>query len=82
VKITYTKSAEKEILSLDKSTGQRIFKKIELLEKNPFGQGAKKLGGGKGYRMRVGDYRVIYIIDKENKEVVIIKIRHRKEAYR
>jgi len=82
VKITYTKSAEKDIVSLDRYTGQRIFKKIKLLEKNPFGQGAKKLGGGKGYRIRIGDYRVVYIFDKENKEVVIIKIGHRKEVYR
>ncbi len=82
MKITYTKSAEKEILSFDRHTGQRIFRKTSLLGKNPFGQGAKKLGGGKGYRIRVGDYRVIYIIDKENKEVVIIKIRHRREVYR
>ncbi len=82
MKITYTKSAEKDIVSLDRYTGQRIFKKIKLLEKNPFGQGAKKLGGGKGYRIRIGDYRVVYIFDKENKEVVIIKIGHRKEVYR
>lgn len=82
MRITYTKSAEKEILLLDRHTGLRIFKKIELLEKNPFGQGAKKLGGGKGYRIRVGDYRVIFIIDKENKEIVVIKIRHRREVYK
>lgn len=82
MKITYTKSAEKEILALDRRIGQRIFEKINLLEKSPFGQGAKKLGGGKGYRIRIGDYRVVYIFDKGNKEIVIIKIRHRREAYR
>lgn len=82
MRITYTKSAEKEILSLNRRLGQRIFKKIELLGKNPFGQGAKKLGGGNGYRVRIGDYRVIYMIYKGKKEVVIIKIRHRREVYR
>lgn len=82
MKITYTKSAEKEILSISKSIGQRIFKKIEVLRNDPFGQGARKLGGEKGYRIRIGDYRVIYIIDKIRKEIVIIKIGHRREVYK
>ena len=82
MKITFAKSAEKEILALDRSLGKRIFKKINLLEKNPFGQRAKKLAGGKGYRIRIGDYRVVYMIDVKKKEVVITKIRHRREVYK
>lgn len=82
MKISFSKSAEKEILSLDRTLSQRIFKKINLLAKNPFGKGSIKLGGGKGYRIRVGDYRVVYMIDANKKEVVIIKIRHRREVYK
>ena len=81
MKIVFSKSAEKELLSLDKSLGQRIFKKITLLRDQPYGIGSQKLEGG-GYRIRIGDYRVVYIIDKEQKTVTIIKIRHRREVYK
>ena len=82
MRIVYTRSAEKEILKLNKPLGQRIFQKIELLQNNPFGQGSEKLEGGKGYRLRIGDYRVIYTVDKENKIVNVTRVRHRKEVYR
>ena len=82
MRIVYTRSAEKEILKLNKPLGQRIFQKIALLQNNPFGQGSEKLEGGKGYRLRIGDYRVIYTVDKENKIVNVTRVRHRKEVYR
>lgn len=82
MKITFAKSAEKEIFVLDRNLGKRIFKKINLLSKNPFGLGSKKLAGGKGFRIRIGDYRVVYMIDAKKKEAVIIKIRHRREVYK
>ena len=82
MKILFVKSAEKELLSLNKSLGQRIVQKISLLENNPYGQNSQKLEGSKGYRIRIGEYRVVYIIDKENKTILIIKIGHRKEIYR
>lgn len=82
MKILFVKSAEKELLSLNKSLGQRIVQKISLLKNNPYGQNSQKLEGSKGYRIRIGEYRVVYIIDKENKTILIIKIGHRKEIYR
>ena len=82
MKISFVKSAEKELLYLDKKFGQRILQKISLLEDDPFGQNSQKLEGGKGYRIRIGDYRVVYIINKEDKTIVIIKIGHRREVYR
>jgi len=82
MKILLVKSAEKELLRLNKSLGQRIFQKISLLKNDPYGQNSQKLEGGKGYRIRIGDYRVVYTIGKENKTILIIKIGHRREIYR
>lgn len=82
MKIDLVKSAEKELLRLDKKTGEIILSKIKLLAKNPYGQDSQKLGGGKGYRIRFGDYRIIYAIDKKSKTITVARIRHRKDAYK
>jgi mRNA interferase RelE/StbE len=82
MKILLVKSAEKELLRLNKTLGQRIFQKIRLLKNDPYGQNSKKLEGHEGYRMRMGDYRVIYLIDKVKQEILIIKIGHRRDIYK
>ena len=82
MKILFVKSAEKELLHLNKSLGQRIIQKISLLKNDPYGQSSQKLEGSKGYRIRVGDYRIVYIIGKENQAILIIKIGHKREIYR
>ena len=82
MKILFVKSAEKELLYLNKNLGQRIIQKINLLKNDPYGQNSQKLEGGKGYRIRIGDYRVVYTINNENKIILVIKIGHRKEIYR
>lgn len=82
MKIIYSKVAEKEILNLDRPLGQRIYKKVDLLKDQPYGWSSQKLSGNKGYRIRIGDYRVIYIIDKKNKIITVIKIGHRREVYK
>ena len=80
--IFFARSAEKELLKLDKNLAKRILDKIGLLGSDPFGQNSQKLGGGKGYRIRIGDYRVVYTVDKSTKTVTIIRIRHRRDVYR
>lgn len=82
MKISFVRSAERELLNLDKNLAKRILDKIKLLEEDPYGQSSQKLGGGRGYRIRIGDYRVIYTIDNKAKTITIIKIRHRREVYR
>lgn len=82
MEIVYKTSAEKELLKLGRQLGQRIFQKIALLQDNPYGQGSQKLGGGKGYRIRIGDYRVTYTVDKKSRVITIVRIRHRREVYR
>lgn len=81
MKLKLTSKAEKELDRLDDKTALRISQKILQLANNPFGLNSQKLGGGKGYRIRIGDYRVVYTVDKLTKTVTIIKIRHRRDVY-
>ena len=82
MRIVSSRSAEKEILSLEKKLSQRIANKISLLENDPYPIGSKKLSDKEEYRIRIGDYRVVYSIDKKSKIITIIKVKHRREIYR
>lgn len=82
MRIDFVKSAEKELRKLDKRLGKRLLEKIQKLGNDPYGQDGQKLAGSKGYRVRLGNYRIVYIIDKFNKLVTIVKIGHRREIYR
>lgn len=82
MKIFYSSRARKEVRKLEKALSQRIHKDIGLLADNPYPRSSQKLEDEEGYRIRTGNYRVIYIVDKENKEITIMRIRHRKEAYK
>jgi mRNA interferase RelE/StbE len=76
-------STEHDLKRIDKQYIPRILEAIESLAENPFPVQSKKLKGSESsYRLRVGDYRVIYQVDQENKTVVIYHIRHRKGAYK
>jgi mRNA interferase RelE/StbE len=81
--IVFTRSARKELQALPQSIAERILDKVELLTSNPRPPDCKKLQGASHlWRIRVGDYRVIYNVIDENQVVDILVIRHRKEAYR
>ncbi|MDO8452559.1 MAG: type II toxin-antitoxin system RelE/ParE family toxin [bacterium] len=82
MKIFYTSRARKEVRKLERELSQRIHADIGLLAKNPYPHGSQKLEDEEGYRIRIGNYRVIYVVDKKNKEITIMRIRHRKEAYK
>ena len=60
----------------------RISRAILSLEKNPFPSGCKKLKNRDGFRIRVGDYRVLYLVDVKLKQIVVGSIGHRREVYR
>ena len=75
-------SAEKELDRLPSKVQDIIIKKLTLLGENPTPKGVKKLQAKEGYRIRVGDYRILYIIDESKKKVEIISIAHRKDIYR
>jgi len=80
--ITFARSARKELESLDAALVNRIFKKIVALAKDPRPKGCRKLRGEKSlWRIRIGDYRVIYAINDDAQLVDIIVVRHRSKAY-
>jgi mRNA interferase RelE/StbE len=80
--IQFSNKALKELQNLPRPISKRIFEKISLLEENPFQQNIKKLSGQPYFRLRVGDYRVIFAIWKKEFRILIIKIAHRKKIYK
>ncbi len=80
--IEIARDARKELASLHSQMQIRISKAILALENNPFPNGCKKLKNRDGYRIRVGDYRVLYFMDTKLKRIVIGSIGHRREVYR
>ena len=81
-KVVVSKSAAKEFSKLSKAVNNHIIKIALTLSENPRLQGSKKLkGGSEHWRIRVGDYRVIYAIDDEILIIDIRKVGHRKDIY-
>jgi mRNA interferase RelE/StbE len=80
--VALTSSAEKELKKLSGQLIARIVARLENLASNPRPSGCKKLKGGDfEWRIRVGDYRVVYTINDENLLVEVTRIRHRSEVY-
>ncbi len=81
--VTFRRSARKELQKLPPQLVERIFPKIESLAAQPRPAGCKKLQGGHNlWRIRIGDYRVVYALDDVRTLVDIVAVRHRSEAYR
>ncbi len=75
-------SAAKELEALPKKDRQRVVTKIQGLATNPRPPGCEKLSGEDLYRVRQGNYRILYTLDDKKLVVVVIKIGHRREVYR
>lgn len=73
--------AQKDLDGLEVRIFRQIIKKIRALTDEPRPLGCLKLTAEEGYRIRVGDYRVIYRIDDEAKRIFIYRIKHRKDVY-
>jgi mRNA interferase RelE/StbE len=82
-KIVISKQALKDLIRLPLKVNLQISKAIEALASNPRPQGCKKLKGEQEYvwRIRVGNYRVLYNIDDRIEIVDVRKIGHRKDIY-
>ncbi len=80
--VEITKNAEKELRALSPNIALRIGKQLLTLGENPRPLQSKKLKDTAFYRLRVGDYRVIYTIHDENHTVNILAVGHRREVYR
>ena len=79
--VRIVRSAEKEMDRLPTAVHARLSKRILSLEDNPRPRGIKKLRGRQEYRLRVGDYRILYVIDDRKHTVIILAVGHRREVY-
>ncbi len=82
-RVELSASAEKALFKIPKKMVERITFELQALSHNPRPQGCKKLVGFQDvYRIRVGDYRIVYEIHAQIILVKVLKIGHRKEVYR
>ncbi|MBI3761513.1 MAG: type II toxin-antitoxin system RelE/ParE family toxin [Chloroflexi bacterium] len=81
--VVLTPAAERERRKLPANVRTRINQALLELEANPRPSGTSKLSGAKErWRIRVGDYRIIFTIDDDAKRVTVIRIAHRRDVYR
>ena len=83
-RIVYTKKAAKELLRAPKKTAQLIRQKMALVAEDPYASipNTKKLQGRSGYRLRVGDWRMIDEVKHEEITTLVLKVAPRSEVYR
>jgi mRNA interferase RelE/StbE len=82
-RIVFKPSAERAFLALPKDVQKRIDKRLLSLQDNPRPAGIKTLTGEPGvYRLRIGDYRVLYEVRDDQVLVLVLRIGHRREIYR
>ena len=81
--VTFARSARKELERLSADVVGRIFPRVEALAQNPRPLGCRRLRGFENlWRIRTGDYRVIYQVFDDEMVVDIVAVRHRSQAYR
>ena len=82
-RVEISKSAAKDLRGIDRQWIPRIVAAIETLESDARPPGCKKLAGSEHtYRIRIGDYRVVYNIHDDTLVVLVVRIRHRRDVYR
>jgi mRNA interferase RelE/StbE len=81
--LTYKPSVHKDLRPLSRALVARVLERIESLKSEPLPRQAIKLSGAERlYRIRIGDYRVVYEVDTQARQVTVHYVRHRLEAYR
>lgn len=75
-------SAEKEIEKLPKPARAKVLKALVALGDNPRPSGCKKLVGTDSWRIRVGEYRIVYWIEADVLSVEVVRVAHRKDVYK
>lgn len=84
-KVELTRSARKEFDQLPKKIQGKVLEVLDVLGRNPYSEllQIKKLKGAEGlYRVRIGDYRIVYSVESQQLTVLVIKIGNRKDVYR
>ncbi len=82
-RVDFRGSAQRELDRLDRQIIARVIEAIDRLGEQPRPIGVRKLAGADNtYRVRVGEYRIVYTIDDSRQIVTIDRVRHRSDAYR
>jgi mRNA interferase RelE/StbE len=81
--VIYQASAEAALRKLPREIQIRILRKLDQLAVNPFPPGTEKLSAAIDlWRIRIGDYRVVYTVERKELLVLVLKVGHRREVYR
>ncbi|MFH1278193.1 MAG: type II toxin-antitoxin system RelE/ParE family toxin [Candidatus Eisenbacteria bacterium] len=81
-RLVFKKSVAKDLRGLPNRDVERILRCFRDLAEDPHRPGAEKISGQERYRIRRGDYRIIYEIEDEVLVIVVVKVGHRKDVYR
>jgi mRNA interferase RelE/StbE len=81
-RIAFKQSVAKDLRQIPKKDIQRILKRIDSLKDDPRPTGVEKLSGDEKYRIRQGNYRILYMIEDEIITVTIVEVGHRRDVYR
>ena len=82
MKLYLSSKADKQLRKLPAKMHALLVERIKKLSKNPTPRGSKKLINRSGWRIRTGDHRILYTVDKKKKEITVLSVAHRKDAYR
>ena len=81
--VEFSREAAKALLRMPRDQAIRIRRRIDALARDPLGaRNVKKLTEHPGYRLRVGDWRVLYLVDGDRVVIQIVRVAHRREVYR
>lgn len=81
-RVAFTRRAERELEQLEKPVQAHILTALARLEGDPFSAASVKALADGGYRLRVGDYRILFEIVDDQLLVLVVKVGHRREVYR
>ena len=84
IRVSFTAAAEADLSRLDTSIAERVLKKLHWLAQNFDSVTPERLSRKRPsvFKLRVGDYRVLYTLDGENQEIIVLFVRHRREVYK
>jgi len=81
-RVDVLRSAEKDVEALALKDRRRVASRMRALADDPRPRGSEKLSGEEKYRLRQGDFRIVYLINDERSLVTVVKVGHRRDVYR